>query len=281
MSRAGAKLVEVGTTNRTHKKDYAGAIGPKTGLILKVHTSNYRIEGFTKEVHAPELAMLAKAKKVPLVHDLGSGTLVDITRLGLAHEPTVAEAVAAGVDIVTFSGDKLLGGPQAGFIVGRAELIEKINRNPMKRALRVDKIRLAALEATLKLYRDPDRLIGRLPTMRLLARGKREIETTAKLVATSVAEKLGKAFTVDIVACNSQIGSGALPMATLPSMGLALRPAGPRPSGKAVAALSTALRKLPVPVVGRIEDNALILDMRCLEGEAAFVANMAMLALDA
>lgn len=277
MSRAGARLVEIGTTNRTHKKDYAGAIGPKTGLILKVHTSNYRIEGFTKEVSAPDLAVLAKARKVPLVNDLGSGTLVDVARLGLAHEPTVAEAVKEGADLVTFSGDKLLGGPQAGFIVGRADLIEKINRNPMKRALRVDKIRLAALEATLKLYRDPDRLAGRLPTLRLLGRGKKEIETTARLVASSFAEKLGSVFTVEIIPCASQIGSGALPLATLPSAGLAVRPAGRRPSGRVVAALATALRKLPVPVIGRIEDNALILDMRCLEDEAGFFANLATL----
>jgi len=275
MSRAGAKLVEVGTTNRTHAKDYAGALGPKTGLILKVHTSNYRIEGFTKEVQARELAHLARSHGVPLVNDLGSGTLVDIAPFGLAHEPTVAEAVAEGSDIVTFSGDKLLGGPQTGFIVGRRDLIAKINRNPMKRALRVDKVRLAALEATLKLYRDPDRLAARLPTLRLLARAQTDIEASAKRLAPQVAADLGDAFTVEVVPCASQIGSGALPLATLPSAALALRPAGARASGRAVASLAARLRKLPVPVIGRIEDNALVLDLRCLEDEAGFLANLA------
>ena len=276
MSRAGAKLIEVGTTNRTHKKDYIGAIGPKTGLMLKVHTSNYRIEGFTKEVSARELAALAHDKKVPLVNDLGSGTLIDLTRFGLAHEPTVKEAVAEGADLVTFSGDKLLGGPQAGFIVGRKDLIARLKSNPMKRALRIDKVRLAALEATLKLYRDPDRLAERLPTMRLLARPKKDIQAAARRLLPAMATKL-EGFDVEVADCVSQIGSGALPTEIIPSAGLAIRPRAAKRGGRVLQALSIALRQLPVPVVGRIEDDALVLDFRCLEDEKAFIANLTVL----
>jgi L-seryl-tRNA(Ser) seleniumtransferase len=280
MSRAGAKLVEVGTTNRTHSKDYIGAIGSKTGLVFKVHTSNYRIQGFTSEVGARELAILAHERKVPMVNDLGSGTLVDLARFGLTHEPTVMEAVADGADLVTFSGDKLLGGPQAGFIVGRNDLIARIKRNPVKRALRIDKIRLAALEATLKLYRDPDRLAERLPTLRLLARSKEDIEAAAKRMLPVVAGKMGDAFDVMTVACASQIGSGALPMEKLPSAGLAIRVRGAKRKGRLLSALSIALRSLPIPVVGRIEDNALVLDMRCLEDEREFIANLVSLDME-
>ena len=274
MARAGAKLIEVGTTNRTHKKDYVEALGDKTGLVLKVHTSNYRIKGFTAEVAARDLATMARERGVPLVNDLGSGTLVDLARFGLAHEPTVAEAVAEGADLVTFSGDKLLGGPQAGFIVGRKELIAKINRNPMKRALRVDKIRLAAIEATLRLYRDPDRLAARLPTIGMLARPQGEIAAQAARLCPAVAAAFGPGFTVAVADCASQIGSGALPLEAIPSAGLAVRPV----AGGSLPRLASALRGLATPVVARIEDKALVLDLRCLDDEAAFVANLAGLA---
>ena len=270
MARAGTRLVEVGTTNRTHAKDYVAAIGSKTGLVLKVHTSNYRIEGFTAEVSAPALAAIARDRGVPLVYDLGSGTLVDLSPYGLGGEPTVAATVADGPDLVTFSGDKLLGGPQAGFVVGRKDLIAKINRNPLKRALRVDKIRLAAIEATLRLYRDPERLAERLPLLRFVARPRDSIEALAARLLPAVAGAVGPGFHCEVVACASEVGSGALPQQTIPSAGLAIRPAASRRHGRTLAALAAAFRRLPVPVVGRIADKALIFDFRCLEDEAAF-----------
>lgn len=276
MARAGAKLVEIGTTNRTHPRDYAKAIGPKTGLVLKVHTSNYHIEGFTKEVSGRELAIIAGEHNVPLVNDLGSGTLIDLSTFGLAHEPTVAEAVAEGADLVTFSGDKLLGGPQTGFIVGRKDLIAQVNRNPMKRALRVDKLRLAALEATLRLYRDPARLAERLPTVRHIGRPLADIRAQARRLATPLAESLGTEFKIEVVACESQIGSGALPQQKITSAGLAVRPVG-RTSGRALSKLATSFRYLPVPIVGRISGGALVLDLRCLDDETGFVTNLATL----
>jgi L-seryl-tRNA(Ser) seleniumtransferase len=269
MQRAGARLVEVGTTNRTHPKDYHAALGPQTGMILKVHTSNYRIQGFTAEVGGAELAAIADAANIPLMNDLGSGTLVDLSRHGVPREPTVREAVAEGAGIVTFSGDKLLGGPQAGFIVGKRALIAAINRNPMKRALRVDKIRLAAIEATLKLYRDPDRLAERLPTLRLLARPRAEIEAQARRLLPAVAEAVGPGFTVAPCACRSQIGSGALPLDTIASAGLVIRP---HAGGRALDELTAALRGLAWPIIGRIEDGGLTLDLRCLTDEAMFLS---------
>jgi L-seryl-tRNA(Ser) seleniumtransferase len=269
MARAGTQLVEVGTTNRTHAKDYRAALGAQTGVILKVHTSNYRIQGFTAEVSAGELATIAGDANVPLMNDLGSGTLVDLSHYGLPKEPAVREAVAQGADIVTFSGDKLLGGPQAGFIVGKQALIAAINQNPMKRALRIDKIRLAAIEATLKLYRDPDRLIDRLPTLQLLAHPKAQIEARAHRLLDPVRRAVGTAFTVAVCECRSQIGSGALPLDTIPSAGLIIRS---RKGGRALNRLAAALRSLTRPMIGRIENGGLTLDLRCLTGEAEFLS---------
>jgi L-seryl-tRNA(Ser) seleniumtransferase len=273
MERAGTKLREVGTTNRTHLRDFAAAIGPETALILKVHTSNYEIQGFTAA--APTAGLAALDHGVPFVEDLGSGTLVDLENWGLPHEPTVAEALQAGADLVTFSGDKLLGGPQAGLIVGRAELIAKLARNPLKRALRLDKIRLAALEAVLRLYADPDRLAARLPALRLLSRSGDEIAALAQRLLPAVARALDGAATVAMAETKSQIGSGALPVSLLSSAALALTPVDA--SGAALEALARRLRGLPVPVIGRIERGRVMLDLRCLENEAEFVAQLSSL----
>ncbi|KQV43980.1 MULTISPECIES: L-seryl-tRNA(Sec) selenium transferase [unclassified Rhizobium] len=274
MARAGAKLVEIGTTNRTHARDYEGAIRPETGVILKVHTSNYRIEGFTAEVPASRLAGITRKAGVPLLNDLGSGSLIHLSVFGLRREPTVAEAVAEGADLVTFSGDKLLGGPQAGFIVGRRDLIAAINRNPLKRAVRLDKIRIAALEATLRLYRDPDRLRERLPTLRFLARPEGDIAAQAARLAPSVdALLVPHGFSAAPTPCKSQVGSGALPVDTIPSAGLRLTGDG----GDAPDRLSARLRALPVPVIGHIRDGALVLDLRCLDRDEALLSALAAL----
>jgi L-seryl-tRNA(Ser) seleniumtransferase len=278
MARAGAIMTEVGTTNRTHPKDYRGALTAQTGVVLKVHTSNYRIQGFTADVGARELAAMAAEQGVPLLNDLGSGTLVDLSLFGMKREPTVRDAVAEGAGLVTFSGDKLLGGPQAGFIVGTKALIAAVNRNPMKRALRVDKIRLAAIEATLKLYRDPDRLAERLPTLRMLARSRAEIEAQACRLLPAMTQALGDGFAVETCTCDSQIGSGALPLDTLASAGLVIRA---KASGGALERLAMALRGLDHPVIGRISDGGLTLDLRCLADEAEFVAALSELDLDA
>jgi L-seryl-tRNA(Ser) seleniumtransferase len=271
MSRAGAILVEVGTTNRTHSTDYKQAVNDRTGVVLKVHTSNYRIQGFTAEVGARELASIASAAAVPLMHDLGSGTLVDLAYYGLPREPTVREAVADGADIITFSGDKLLGGPQAGFIVGKKSLIAHINSNPMKRALRVDKIRIAAIEATLKLYRDPDRLADRLPTLRWLSRAYSDVKAQAERLQPALAKIFGKPYLIEVSDCDSQVGSGALPLDTIPSAGVIIR----CPDNDALDALAAALRGLHNPVIGRIVENGLLLDFRCLEGEGSLLSALA------
>ncbi|MGQ0485019.1 MAG: L-seryl-tRNA(Sec) selenium transferase [Hyphomicrobiales bacterium] len=277
MARAGAKLVEIGTTNRTHAKDYEAALGPRTGLILKVHTSNYTIQGFTKEVPAKELSRIARAASVPLVDDLGSGTLVDLAEFGLKREPTVQQAIADGADIVTFSGDKLLGGPQAGIIAGRKDLVRACAKNPLKRALRLDKLRLAALEATLQLYRHPEKLAASLPTLSFFTRPVGELSELAERIRGCLSAVLGPAWRVEAVDCGSQIGSGALPLETIKSVGVAMTPVDRKTAGRKLAELAAAFRRLPIPVVGHTKDDSLIFDLRCLDDEAKFTAQLAVL----
>jgi L-seryl-tRNA(Ser) seleniumtransferase len=275
MSAAGATLVEVGTTNRTHPRDYEQAISPRTGLIVKVHTSNYQVQGFTASVDEATLAPIAHAAGLPLMTDLGSGALVDLSKYGLPAEPLPQAMLAAGCDVVTFSGDKLLGGPQAGLIVGTREAVGRIRKFPMKRALRLSKLPFAALEATLRLYLRPERLVQDLPTLRLLTRPQDQIAALAQRLLPDVAAAVAPRFTVQTVALQSQIGSGSLPVDRLPSAGLAISAVDGR--GRTLEALATALRGLPRPVIGRINDDRLLLDLRCLEDPVLLTSQLAIL----
>ena len=257
MGRARARLVEVGTTNRTHARDYRAAIGPRTALVMRVHQANFAITGFTARVPDADLAAIAREAGLPFVVDLGAGAPVDLERVGLPHEPTAREALAAGADLVTFSGDKLLGGPQAGLVVGRAELMRQLSRNPLKRALRLDKGRLAALDAVLRLSRAPDRLPERLPALALLTRPEPAIRAAAGRLAATLAPTRGPAWRVAVEPCRSQIGSGALSEDRLASAAVTV-------AGKGGGALTARLRALSLPVLGRPAEGRLWLDCRCL-----------------
>ena len=262
MTRSGARLVEVGTTNRTRIADYAAAIGPDTALLLKVHPSNFRVLGFTESVTTRELAELGRTHGVPVMEDLGSGSFLDLRPYGLPHEPTAPEAIAAGADLVTFSGDKLLGGPQAGIVVGRRELVQRLRKNPLNRALRIDKLTLAALEATLSAYEEPERALREIPALRMLteplAAVRRRAQRCLRGIGPSVRDVLG----ARVVATRGEVGGGALPLAELETAALALGSPTRSP-----AALDERLRAGRPPVIGRVADDRLLLDCRTVRDD--------------
>jgi L-seryl-tRNA(Ser) seleniumtransferase len=268
LAKSGAVLREVGTTNRTHAADYARAIHERTGLLLKVHPSNYRIAGFTAEVPLATLVELGRRHGLPVMEDLGSGALADLRSYGLPHEPVVRERVDLGADVVTFSGDKLLGGPQAGLIVGRREAIERIRRNPLKRALRCDKLTLAALDATLRLYRTAPDLVSVLPTLRLLTRSTTDLEAVGRQAMTGIAAVLGEDFRIDLVDSNCEIGSGAQPTETLPSKAIVITHPDIGP-----LEIAAQFRNSDPPILGRVHDDRFWLDLRCITDPTELVPN--------
>ncbi|MEQ9004061.1 MAG: L-seryl-tRNA(Sec) selenium transferase [Pseudomonadales bacterium] len=276
MERSGCRLLEVGTTNRTHAADFAATADRNPALLLKVHPSNFHVSGFSKTVSTTELGGLSRDLGVPLCVDLGSGTLVDLRRWGLPHEPTPAEVLAQGADLVTFSGDKLLGGIQSGLIVGRRDLVEACKRNPIKRALRADKITLALLDRVLALYEAPDELAARLPLLRTLTLNAGELTRRAHAVCNALRPRL-PGWTLEVVDSDAQIGSGSLPNQALPSV--AVHATHPQPSR--AADLQAALRALPTPVIARLQRDAVWLDMRGAEPEAELLGELAGLTLPA
>lgn len=260
MEKSGARLREVGTTNRTHLRDYEAALNDDTRALMRVHTSNYRIIGFHAAVALPELASLAHAHGLPLIEDLGSGSFMDFTPYGLPHEPTVPETVAGGADLVTFSGDKVLGGPQAGLIVGRADLVARLKSNPLARALRCDKLTLAALEATLRLHLDPEKAKERIPTLRMITMPPDALARRARSLATRLRTALGSACTVSLERNVSRVGGGAFPQCDLPTTLVRLKP-----TTCGATALKAALLRTDPPLLGRLEDDHFCLDPRTLE----------------
>ena len=262
MRESGAKMIEVGTTNKTHLRDYEGAITPRTGLMLKVHTSNYRVVGFSQEVALEELVALGKKHGIPVFEDQGSGVLVDLARYGLPGEPTIGAAVAAGADLVSASGDKLLGGPQAGILAGKAEVIAKLKKHPLARAVRLDKMTLAALEVTLRLYLDEERLFAEVPTLRMLTMKPVEIWQRASAIAGALRQECGECYEIELVADVSRAGGGALPMEDIPTTVVALGP-----KHMSAAALEVRLRTGQPAVIARIKDGRLLLDPRTLRAD--------------
>ena len=259
MMASGAVLREVGTTNRTHLKDYEVAINENTGLILKVHPSNYKIVGFTSTPEITEIVELGRRNGIPTMEDLGSGSLIDLTRYGLPHEPVVRERIEGGVEVVTFSGDKLLGGPQGGIIVGKSNLVGRIRKNPLMRALRVGKLTIATLEATLRLYLNEDRLLQELPMLNCYTRTLDELRNVAERLAANLRQIFEETVRVTIEDSQAQIGSGSLPTEKLPSVAVVLE-------SRRISAeyLATQFRTQPTPVIGRTQDGKFWLDVRTI-----------------
>ena len=272
MARSGALLREIGTTNRTHARDYRSALaGQDAAMVLRVHPSNFEISGFTHQEPDTSLADIAHDAGLPYVVDLGSGALFDLTRFGVPMEPMPQQVLAAGADLVLFSGDKLLGGPQAGLIVGRADLVQRVNANPLKRALRLDKLTLSALAAVLKLYGDPERLLQELPLLRHLGRDMAAMQATAARVQAQVASAFAGHFDVTIEHGHAQLGSGSQPSTRIASVALAFRPCTSRGGTRALERLAATLRDTDPPVIGRVQNAQLLLDLRTLDDEAALV----------
>ena len=259
MAKSGCILKEVGTTNRTHMQDYENALDDNTALMLKVHRSNYSVIGFTAEVSLGELVELGTKHGLPVMEDLGSGTFIDFSKYGLVKEPTVQESVAAGVDVVTFSGDKLLGGPQAGIIVGKKQIVDRVKQNPLARALRIDKMTLAALETTLRLYRDEDQAIRRIPTLRMLTMDSNDLANRAARLADDLNAIGGSRLEISQVELSSKAGGGAMPLLELPSKCLRIKI-----QGLSANKLEKNMRQNTPPIIGRIEDDAYIIDPRTL-----------------
>lgn len=270
MRRAGGILREVGTTNRTYLRDYEGAISGATGMLLKVHTSNFRILGFAADVAVAELARLGKQSGLPVVEDVGSGALLDLSGVGLSKEPLPSESIRAGADLVTFSGDKLLGGPQAGLIVGKRLLVERLRRNPLARAVRIDKLALAALEATLRLCLDEARAFSRIPVLRALATPLQEIDQRARRLCDQIAKLASGHLEVSVIDGTSEVGGGALPLEAIPTRLVAVQA-----PDLTAQVLEGRLRRTDPPVMVRIKDDQVLLDPRTVsEGELDELAKL-------
>ena len=272
MKSAGCKILEVGTTNRTHFEDFEDAIGKKSAMIFKAHKSNFNIEGYTSEVEEKEIVKLSKKNDIPFMVDLGSGSLIDLKYMGINFVQSPADTLAKGVDLITFSGDKLLGGPQCGIIAGRKDLITKIKKNPLKRALRCDKMTIAAFSTLLKLYENPERAKLEIPTLRLLNRKEKDIYEVVEKLYPSIKSKVSNIAEVKIIKCKSQIGSGSLPVELLPSYGIKISAKNlKRNSNKFLQNISKKFRELPIPIIGRLSKDSLIFDCRCLENTTLII----------